>query len=447
MNTAAIRHDSDWIGQVVDGKFPLIQWLGSNGPSDVFLTELQSDARQKAAIKFIPANDPYAEARMAGWSAGKKLSHPHLMRLVDAGQCEINGIRLFYAVTEYAEENLSQILPERPLTPAEAREMLDPLLGALGYLHREGMVHDHLKPSNIMAVNDQLKLSCDGIQAAGRKVKPSSTLTVFDAPERATQGLSPATDIWALGVTLVEALTQAPPAWDKTKQTDPLVPPRMPNPFADIARDCLRTDPALRCSLSDIQARLNPAPAIASKPVLKERPVPPPTVKAEPKRFSTGAVSGALLVLIIAIGFLFMRSRTTQPATATVPQQSIPAAESPTAPTPLSRGSETAKSSKGAVASQVLPDVSANASSTIHGTVKVTVKVAVDPTGSVSDATLESPGPSRYFSGRALEAARKWTFKAAQVDGKPVASTWILQFEFRQTGISVTPTETSPPDL
>src|SRR4051794_36583197 len=128
MNTAAIRHDIDWIGQVVDGKFPLIQWLGSNGSSDVFLTELQPNAPQKAAVKLVPANDPSAESQIAGWSAAKRLSHPHLMRLIDAGQCQINGIKLLYAVTEYAEENLSQILPERTLTSAETKDMLGPLL-------------------------------------------------------------------------------------------------------------------------------------------------------------------------------------------------------------------------------------------------------------------------------------------------------------------------------
>jgi len=111
MNTAAIRHDTDWIGQVVDGKFTLIQWLGNSGHGDVFLTELPGDSPQKAAIKLVPANSPSAESQMAGWSAAKRLSHPHLMRLTHVGQCQIRGTKLFYAVMEFAEENLSQILP------------------------------------------------------------------------------------------------------------------------------------------------------------------------------------------------------------------------------------------------------------------------------------------------------------------------------------------------
>lgn len=450
MNTAAIRHDSDWIGQVVDGRFTLLQWIGNSEQGDVFLTELPGSAPQKAAIKLIPANAPYAESQMAGWTAAKTLAHPHLIRLIHAGQCQIGGAKLFYAVTEYADENLSQILPERPLTPAETKEMIDPLIDALAYVHGKGLVHGHLKPSNIMAVDDQLKLSSDGIQAAGGSVQPQAPLTVYDAPERATQGLSPAADVWSLGITLVETLTQTPPSWDRLKQKDPLVASGLPSPFADISRECLRSDPALRCTLSDIEARLHPAPSAVGKPVAKAQPVvipmptPAPTVKEEPKRFRIVAILGAALLLIVFVGFLTMRSRPTSSSPVTETQPAVPAVETPTAPSPTVQGAASLSSVKGAVASQVLPDVPPTAAGTIHGTVKVKVKAAVDPSGTVSDATLESPGPSRYFSGLSLQAARQWKFKPPQVNGKSVSSIWSLEFEFRQTGPTVTPVETSP---
>jgi len=445
MNTAAIRHDTDWIGQVVDGKFTLIQWLGNSGHGDVFLTELPGDSPQKAAIKLVPANSPSAELQMVGWSAVKRLSHPHLMRLLHVGRCQISGTKLFYAVMEFAEENLAQILPERPLSPTETREMLDPLIGALAYVHQEGMVHGHLKPSNIMVVNDQLKLSCDVVQTAGRDVKPPPTLTVYDAPERARQGLTPAIDIWSLGATLVETLNQAPPAWDRSKHTDPLVPSSVPSPFAEIARDCLHTDPALRCTLNDIQARLKPASSVAAASKIKPMPtvMPAPVAKADTTRLRMAVILAAALILIVGIVFLATRSRPSGSSTAET-QTAAPVAETPKTASPLPKSSPAVGSLKGAVVSRVLPDVSPSASNTIHGTVKVRVKAAVDSNGSVSDASLESMGPSRYFSGLALQAARQWKFKPPQVDGKPVPSTWILQFEFRQRGPSVTPSEISP---
>ncbi len=452
MNTAAIRHDTDWVGQVVDGKFTLLQWLGNSGQGDVFLTELHGRAPKKAAIKLIPAYAPGSESQMAGWSAAKGLSHPHLLPMIHVGQCQISGTKLFYAVTDYADENLSQILPERALTPTETGEMLDPLLDALAYIHGQGLAHGHLKPSNIMAVNDQLELSCDGIQAAGRGVKSPNTLTVYDAPELTTQGISPATDIWSLGITLIEALTQIPPVWDRSKKKEFLVPESVPRPFADIARECLRTEPALRCTINDIKARLRPAPPVVSASSLKAVPtmeaVPAikvqPTVKGASTSFRMAAVLATVLILIVGIAVLSLRSRPTSPSPAAETQQAVPAAEIPTAPSPTPQGSASLGSVKGGVASQVLPDVPESASNTIHGTVKVRVKAVVDPSGSVSDATLESEGPSKYFSGLALQAARQWKFRPPQVNGKPVSSLWILQFEFRQSGTTVLPLETSP---
>jgi TonB family protein len=99
---------------------------------------------------------------------------------------------------------------------------------------------------------------------------------------------------------------------------------------------------------------------------------------------------------------------------------------------------------KGSVAERVLPDVLPSASQSIQGQVRVAVEVAVDPAGLVSNATFDSAGPSKYFARKALEAARGWKFKPAQVDGRAVSSVWNLRFRFTQSGSEVTPVETSP---
>ena len=216
MTAPAIR--SDWVGRVIDGRFTLLQWLGGSGWSGVFLTQLHEPRSRKAAIKLIPADAGDAETYIAGWAATKSLSHPHLMSPLHTGRYQIDAAVLLYAVTEYAEEVLSEIIPERPLTPSETKEMLAPVLDALSYLHGKGFVHGHLKPSNIMAVDEQVKLSGDSLQVTGEPGKRSMTLTVYDAPEVATETISPAGDVWSLGVLLVEALTQNPPVWDRYNQ-------------------------------------------------------------------------------------------------------------------------------------------------------------------------------------------------------------------------------------
>jgi serine/threonine-protein kinase Stk1 len=443
MDTAEIR--TEWVGRIVDGRFTLLRWLGSSGVGGVFLTELQGGPLLNAAIKLIPADAEDAEVRIASWTAAKTLSHPHLARLLHTGRCQIDDVALLYAVTEYAEEDLSQILPERPLTSTEAREMLVPLVDALSYLHGRGFLHGHIKPSNIMVVDDQLKLSADSLQVEGEPGKPSPALSVYDAPERATETISPDADVWSLGITLVEALTQHPPVWDRATTREPLVPESVPQPFADIAQKCLRWDPARRCTLSEIKFRLEPVPA---QPPSKVSALPEPPSEPRntaPAKQRIAMLVAAALVLIAVIGALLLRSHKTPPSQPTEESRPFSAitakpAQSPVPETQSSGG----PSAKGAVIGRVLPGVSRNASETIQGTVKVRIRAAVDPSGSVSNATLDAPGPSKYFARQALQAAQQWKFRPAQANGQAVSSVWLLQFQFRRTETEVTPVEVSP---
>jgi TonB family protein len=91
-----------------------------------------------------------------------------------------------------------------------------------------------------------------------------------------------------------------------------------------------------------------------------------------------------------------------------------------------------------------MPEALAKASSTISGKVTVKVRLEVDATGAVSDASFDSEGPSHYFSKLAMEASRKWRFEPARVDGNAAPSEWVLRYEFRRDGTEVTPTEVKP---
>ena len=92
-------------------------------------------------------------------------------RVHRTGRFQFGSIELAYVVTEYADEVLSQIIPERPLTSDETRAMLGPVIDALEYLHGKGLVHGHLKPSNILVVDEQLKISADSLTPAGRSAE------------------------------------------------------------------------------------------------------------------------------------------------------------------------------------------------------------------------------------------------------------------------------------
>ncbi len=162
---AMIEAAREWEGQVVNGKFPLRQYLGGSDQSAVFLTHRGEHEAQKAVIKLIPAIQGKEELQLSRWEMGAKLFRSNLIRIFEMGRCQLGESPLLYVVEEYAEEDLSQVLPERPLTPAEARDMLEAVLAALSHIHRQGLVHGHLKPLNIMALGDQIKVSSDGLCA------------------------------------------------------------------------------------------------------------------------------------------------------------------------------------------------------------------------------------------------------------------------------------------
>jgi TonB family protein len=523
-------------GQVINNTFPLQQYLGGSNDSAVFLTQLAGPQSSKAAIKFI-LEGASADLRLSLWRRASKLTHPNLLRLYQGGRCRLGDMDLLYVVMECAEEDLSQILPQRPLTAAEARDMLGPVMDALADLHGQGLVHSHLKPSNILATSDQVKLSTDTLFPVGETRKLERQRDVYDAPESADQPLTPACDVWALGATLVEVLTQRAPARQPTSQADPLVPETLPRPFLEIARHALQQDPGKRWTLAAIRANLNPRAAaavaqgmaplsvplstVAPVPAARlqtPRPVQPPAPKATPP--APQVLEGgppkqtlvlpsyvvplaAAIVILAAIitlpKILGRRAETSSSssATAAVDKTSAQPAEQPTnqptrqkvpqiaksnspasardtsktaaaikstkeisqappaSPAPASLRTETTASAevakrsatdsaRGEVLDQVLPEPSQSALATIHGKVRVGVRVHVDAAGNVAQAELVNPGPSQYFADLALKAIRRWEFTSPEAGGRSVPSEWQVRLEFSPSGVKAFPSQTSP---
>ena len=434
-----------WEGQVVNGRFHLSEYLGGSDHSAVFVTERGEPRGRKVAIKLIWPDPRNAQLQLSRWEQAAKLSHPHLIQLFEMGRCELSGSRLLYVVMEYAEEDLSQILPHRSLTPAESAEMLPSILDALAYLHAKGFVHGHIKPANIMAVSDQLKISSDGILPIHDPLGGLSKSSPYDAPEIATGGISPAVDVWSLGMTLVEALTQLVPLWKGSESEEAILPEALAAPFLEIARHCLVAAPQGRYTVGQITARLKVVSPASRK--ITSVPVQEPPAK---RRYKVAMIIAGIAVLVMLAGPRLLNRRPAGPALSPPAAGDDQQTSSTTVPfsAPLVPA-EAAKASaaglaKGAVAHQVLPNVPQSARDTIQGTVRVRVKVAVDPSGNVTDATFDSPGPSKYFARLAMQAARDWKFTPPQVDGHNVASEWILRFGFGSTATEVFPAQTAP---
>lgn len=461
-----------WVGSVIDNDIPLLEYAGESATSAVFATQFLD---KKAAIKLIAVDAATVESRLANLQVAEKLSHPHLLSVLKSGRCQLAGQDLLFIVTEFADENLSQVLPERALTAAETRELLTSTLDALSYLHSHGLVHGGLRPSNVMAAGELLKLSCADVQRAGEPSGKTSP-EPYDAPE-ASRALSPASDIWALGIMLVEVMTQHVPAGFK-KELDAL-----PSPFREIAPRCLAHHPAQRATLAEISEYLNPKKvpeaAVSAATATNARGVRVPQREFSKRVYTALALVVVVIGAIVAIPKLSMRppvpSEEAQVTRRAAETKSPPKRKTQRAkePTPAAQGvkpsaavnaaeqaqtgepesiagsyeGQTRAASKtepdisrasanNGIVRRVIPNVPRSASDTIQGTVRVRLKVQVNPSGDVTGTEFVIRGPSKYFANLAEKAARDWKFVPAGG-----ARAWNLQFDFRRTGTSVLPSE------
>jgi serine/threonine protein kinase len=493
-------------GQVVNGAFPLRRYLGSSDHSGVFLTEYAAQNLSHAALKLVPAIPTLAESQLAHWSAAAGVAHSQLIRLFETGRCQLGGLHYLYVIMDYAEQNLGQLLQHRALAETEVREMLPLALEALGFLHSRDLVQGQLKPSNILVIENQLKLASDTIRPAGEATASIGTLSVYNPPEARDGSFSTSGDMWALGVTLCQALTQRAPSRSGERGESVALPTDFPVAFIDIVRRCLSRNPAQRPSVAEFQdwlKRGTTEPAVVTPPtaagsataaaavakpsandgstrlviraVLSSEPVSEP-----PTERKSVVVPIVAVVVAVALGWVGVRwfkgqsnsrapttevASTTAPPVASAPGETAadsplgsggaaPTAANSSAPaTPGARGTSSSSTAPSAATSRVapppsrsparsassdsdvlheeIPNVSLRSRETIRGHVKVTVRVTVDPSGTVVSDVLENPGPSKYFARIAGQAASKWKF--VQADHQATRQ-WLVRFEFSRDG-------------
>lgn len=455
-------------GRVVNERFRLLRRLGGSKSSAVYLTAFDDEPPRIAAFKLMAAGAPDADLRVAGWIAAGQLSHRNLIGTFDCGRCQIDDSHFVYQIMEFADEVLDEILPARPLTPDETRAMLGSLLDALQYLGSKGYVHGRLKPSNILVVGDRLMLSRDCIPIDNGPIAEPAEMVVpetsmpetipYEAPELGCGPVTQAVDVWALGMTLVAALTQKPARWEPWSGEAPMIPEGIAEPFGQIAKACLRVDPAERCTLSELRAILDPdsAPLFAARRTEKVEPQ-----ELKPRAGNWRAALIAVAAVVVVAGAALVVRKTEFPATGTrsgaeqtsasdsvSTQAPQTAPEKPSPSRPNRRAAAKTKPSPGAVSvfsgagsrgvlRRVNPDVLPAAQTSIRGHVDVGVRVTVDAAGNVTGAVLESPSRSSYFNRVAVDAARQWRFAGG------AGGAWKVQFDFRQDGIGSEATQES----
>src|SRR5947209_3825838 len=201
-------------GTVIDGRYKVLQRLGSGGMADVFLAE-DDQLGRKVALKLLHrrfSEDPGFVVRFrreAQSAAG--LQHPNVVSVFDRGAYD----GTYYIAMEYLPgRSLKQLIrQEAPLDPVRAIDIALQILKAARFAHRRGVIHRDLKPHNVIVDDsDNAKVTDFGIARAGASDMTETGSIMGTAqylsPEQAQgHAVSAGSDLYSIGVVLYEMLT------------------------------------------------------------------------------------------------------------------------------------------------------------------------------------------------------------------------------------------------
>ncbi|MBK7905075.1 MAG: protein kinase [Gemmatimonadetes bacterium] len=254
-----------------------------------------------------------------------KLSHPHILPLLDSG--EADGL-LFYVMPFVEGESLrDRLAREGELPVDDALRITREVADALGYAHTHGVVHRDIKPENILLQGGHALVADFGIARAfdAPELQQSITMTgtsigtpLYMSPEQAhgDANLDGRSDLYSLGCVAYEMLTSEPPytgpnamAITARKLTEPVPPLRSRRISVSTGLESAITRVLARTPADRFRTAHEFLEQISEKAITGETTAPTRSLPAVASGRSRAVLAGIALLVLAAVDWFAFRPR------------------------------------------------------------------------------------------------------------------------------------------
>jgi serine/threonine protein kinase len=200
------------------GPYKILQKIGEGGFATVYLAQSRDPKKpQKVALKVLNSGEGYRRFEREVETVAM-LDHPNIIRIFDTGEDKKTGVP-FFAMEYIAGGTLrNKLEADTRLSRQEAMTLIKPIGAALTYAHEQGIIHRDVNANNILLDTSQdpirpVLTDFGLVKSLVSEDDNTSTVGIigtfhYYAPEQWNrETLTPATDLYALAITLFEALS------------------------------------------------------------------------------------------------------------------------------------------------------------------------------------------------------------------------------------------------
>ena len=152
---------TEYEGRTIAGAYTLGKLVRSEGRNGFFTT---ADKTGQPAVIRLTESHFDEDEQIARWRQVAGIQQPNLIGIERVGKTSFEGVALTFALMEPNDAVLADVLQERPLTTTETLQVARAVVAALAALHGNGLVHEHVDATNVLAVGETVKLRSDCVR-------------------------------------------------------------------------------------------------------------------------------------------------------------------------------------------------------------------------------------------------------------------------------------------